>query len=397
MDAIAAYLLKCTISSGILTIYYWLALRNKRFHYYNRFYLLAAIPISLIVPLLNFKWYHLHQPGLPYINNLLDTISSTHLSKPVFHFTWEWLLIALGMAVGIILFMILIAKIIWIYYVKYKHTCIPMNGYYLIETQLPQAPFSFLNYLFWKKGIPLQGDNGEKIFKHELTHIQQKHSYDKLLSQVVVCFFWMNPFYWIIQKELNMIHEFIADEKSIEDRDVASFAKMLLQAHNGGSYLEPSHSFNNSPVKRRLLMLTTSAQTQYSYWRRIMILPVIVLVFAIFSFTVIKGQINSQTTPDTSNKTKPVHYNIFSEKETMADTAKKPREITPEMVRQILLQTIQDPPDVMYYVNGRETSRENIKLLNPDKITTLAIYHGEDAIKRHGSKARKGAIELGSH
>ena len=31
--------------------------RNNKFHYYNRFYLLSASVMSLIVPLLNFDWF----------------------------------------------------------------------------------------------------------------------------------------------------------------------------------------------------------------------------------------------------------------------------------------------------------------------------------------------------
>ena len=52
MLAIAWYLLKVTICSGILLGYYWLFLRNKIFHSYNRFYLLAVIILALSVPLI---------------------------------------------------------------------------------------------------------------------------------------------------------------------------------------------------------------------------------------------------------------------------------------------------------------------------------------------------------
>lgn len=55
--------------------------------------------------------------------------------------------------------------------------------------------------------------------------------------------FWVNPFYWLLQKELSTVHEFIADDVAIGDGDTEAFASMLLYAHNNGSYLSPSLSF----------------------------------------------------------------------------------------------------------------------------------------------------------
>ena len=47
---IGIYILKSVIIAGILFLYYWLILRDKKFHYYNRFYLLGALTLSIIIP-----------------------------------------------------------------------------------------------------------------------------------------------------------------------------------------------------------------------------------------------------------------------------------------------------------------------------------------------------------
>src|ERR1044072_3177942 len=46
------YLGKVMLCSGILLGYYWLFLRNKRFHHYNRFYLQVTLLISVVLPFL---------------------------------------------------------------------------------------------------------------------------------------------------------------------------------------------------------------------------------------------------------------------------------------------------------------------------------------------------------
>ncbi|HZE82977.1 MAG TPA: M56 family metallopeptidase, partial [Puia sp.] len=256
MDTIFAYLLRCIVSSGILTAYYWFVLRNKKFHAYNRFYLLFTLLISLILPFLHFQWISVHQVEHPYVNGFINTINPTVVPQaPTSRFPWERLLVIAGLFVSAALLIILIIRILRLFREIRTHTHIRIKGVFFIETKMEQAPFSFLNYLFWKKNISLESDNGEKIFKHELTHIEQLHTYDKLFSQLAVCILWINPFYWIIQRELNMIHEFIADERSVNDGDTESFARMLLLSHNGGAYLDPTHSFFHSPIKRRLAMI----------------------------------------------------------------------------------------------------------------------------------------------
>src|SRR5688572_31366775 len=52
------YLIKVAVCSGILYLYYLIALRNKHFHQWNRFYLLISVLLSLAVPLLHFTIWH---------------------------------------------------------------------------------------------------------------------------------------------------------------------------------------------------------------------------------------------------------------------------------------------------------------------------------------------------
>ena len=51
----------------------------------------------------------------------------------------------------------------------------------------------------------MEDESGRKILQHELAHIREKHSWDRLFSQLICSIFWMNPFNWIMQKELQNI------------------------------------------------------------------------------------------------------------------------------------------------------------------------------------------------
>ena len=77
MITLAWYLLKVIICSGILCGYYYLALRNKIFHRWNRFYLLAAVVLSLIVPVMKINIFQSPGEGDGAVINMLKTINSS--------------------------------------------------------------------------------------------------------------------------------------------------------------------------------------------------------------------------------------------------------------------------------------------------------------------------------
>ena len=69
---------------------------------------------------------------------------------------------------------------------------------------------------------------------------------------VVLLFFWINPFFWLMQKELSMIHEFIADKEALEDSDINAFAEMVLQTVYPGQHFSLTNNFFHSPLKRKI-------------------------------------------------------------------------------------------------------------------------------------------------
>src|SRR5678810_791093 len=57
LQQLSIYLLKVICISGLLFLYYHIALRNKQFHYYNRFYLLLTFAVSITLPFLQLEWF----------------------------------------------------------------------------------------------------------------------------------------------------------------------------------------------------------------------------------------------------------------------------------------------------------------------------------------------------
>lgn len=388
-QSILLYLLKTILVSSIFITYYWLALRNKKFHYYNRFYLLSASVISLIVPLLNFDWFSIEEPVMYGSSEVLQFVLplATATNSSSYQYSWMDYALAISFLVTTALVIILFIQIMKIQILKKKSDVTPMDGFDFINTKEENAPFSFLNNLFWKESISLQDEGGQQIFKHEITHIQQRHTWDRIYCQIVASLFWMNPINWIIHKELMTIHEFIADEEAVGNENVEIFAKMLLQTHYGNHFLNPTHQFFYSSIKRRVIMLTTSKNIKYSYARRVMVLPILVIAVGLVSIKV-------HATERIVNKVASLKAVVF---QVITDTAKPTEKLKLKTIidtSNFQADTIVIKDDIkkaLIIMDGKTVSWEQMKDLKPNDINAINIIKGEKATE-YGIEGKNGVI-----
>ena len=289
MLSTAYYFLQVIFCSAVMMGYYWLVLRDKKFHQYNRFYLLSVLILSWIIPLIKIQFTKPVSSGTQVINFLSIVADNnaeidTNLAKNSYQFTWEAFAIASYFLIAAMMLGVLIVGLIRLYMLLKKHSCKTVGDVYLILTQVKGTPFSFFRYIFWHEAIDLRSDTGKKMLEHELTHVQQKHSVDKVLIQVVLVAGWFNPFFWLLKKEMEMIHEFIADNKSVQNGDSASLAQLLLTAAYPQQQFLLTTPFFFSPIKRRLTMITNNKNPRFSYVRRLVILPILALVVVLVAF-----------------------------------------------------------------------------------------------------------------
>ncbi len=297
MLTFAYYLLKVIICSGILYGYYLLALRNKIFHRWNRFYLLTAVILSLAAPLIKINiWQNSQEPQTQVIH-LLQVVNTS--DEHVYEYTRDKqsfidisnLSVFIYTVVSGLLFAFLIQTLIKIRRLKHTYQSTLVEGINFINTDAKGTPFSFFNNIFWNNNIDLNTSVGKQIFQHEVAHVQEMHSYDKIFMNIVLIFFWCNPIFWLMRRELNMIHEFIADKKAVEDNDAAAFAAMILQATYPQQRFNITNNFFYSPLKRRLLMLTQNKNHKINYISHLLVLPLVAFIF--FAFTLKMKTINS--------------------------------------------------------------------------------------------------------
>ena len=286
MIALSYYLLKVIFCSGVLYGYYHLALRNKIFHEWNRFYLLAMFPVSALLPMLNLYIVAPAESTSKILTAMkIVAEADEHLFNeapgPGWHLSTELLVGSVYAIVSAVILAMFIAGLFKIAAMVKKYNHIHLGDILFLNTREHGTPFSFFKYLFWNEEISPDSENGKRIMEHELVHIREKHSWDKVFVHLSLVFFWANPFFWLARKELAMIHEFIADKKTIGNGDVKAFAKLILEASFPQHSSLLTNSFFQSSIKRRISMITKKHQ-RFSYLSRLMMIPVIFILMFTF-------------------------------------------------------------------------------------------------------------------
>ena len=147
METLFLYFGKVILSSGILYLYYLLFLKDKTFHQYNRFYLLAIMMISLFLPVLKVRYFTLEVNSSNYLllNQLQHFNSTENLTYDFFYF--KIFAFILGM-VAVFFLTKLIFGLLKIQLLKRKFKKEIYEGISFYQTNLAEAPFSFFKNLF---------------------------------------------------------------------------------------------------------------------------------------------------------------------------------------------------------------------------------------------------------
>lgn len=307
------YLLKVTITSGILFGYYRLFLCNKKFHHYNRFFLIGALLLSIVLPFIRIPL--LYEPENPVNKAVYHTVSvintdyygpeagpeeAASFSETVFTvMNTIYLLYVIG---AVILLTLIARSLIYILSIRRKYAAENITSLKFYNTHEPGTPFSFFRSIFWNDQLKFNSPEGQQIFRHELFHVQHHHSADRLLAELVTAVFWFNPFFHLIKRELRAIHEFLADQFAINNSDRYTYATLLVQqALELGKHRVTNHFFQNQ-IKRRIAMITQFKQSNYGYWSRVMILPVSILLFCFITLYAEKPAIAQTTSYNPAEK-----------------------------------------------------------------------------------------------
>ncbi len=284
------YLVEANLSLAFFLASYLLVLRKETIFGFQRMFLLTGIIASLIFPLVHISFSGTRIPSLGQLipSYLLPEVTIQAEGSPSLLHTFQgkvdyWHYIELIYIGGILFF--LSRFFLQLIQLTRKLTCSTPHQvgiYKVIESPEHQHTFSFFNYIFLGQSNVLTAEEKNRVIRHEAVHARQLHSLDLLLLNLVTIFFWFNPLLIIYRKIFIQLHEFEADARAVQNRDVNAYCILLAKVALQSADFPLANHFNNSLTLKRITMMNT-LKHKIKTWKMVAVASALPLVFVIIA------------------------------------------------------------------------------------------------------------------
>ncbi|MBC6610347.1 TonB family protein [Hymenobacter sp. BT507] len=292
------YLLS-TLVLGALWLLYHLALRRERCFQYNRALLLLAPPLAALLPLLRLPtaWLPATPAAQAPLHLLLPavTVGAPATSAPTTPLLF-WVLLLYGAGVALLL-----GRLGWQLLILWRFTrTLPPEhhaDYTLRPTRGRSPTGSFGRTVFWDDSLPLSTAEAAHVLRHELVHVHQHHTLDRLWLRVWQAVLWPNPFVHLLPRALDLTHEYLADAAAAPST-ATDYIRLLARQASGWLGQAPTlaHSFFSSSTLTRIAMLNRSSSVPRR-WKQWLALPVCAgsLVMVAYAKNTVAGEATVRT------------------------------------------------------------------------------------------------------
>ncbi len=290
MQNLLIYLTEVSLCMTLFYLFYCFLLQKQTSLQWNRCFLLLSAVTALILPLLQIPLVYGDQAiaDAPAWSYVLQSISiEAEASQRLQQNMGLVEVLSIIYFTGVLLFSFRLLGQLWSFgHFVQKHkanSIVSEKGYYLIETQ--QLPtFSFLKYLVINTQ-QLSQLAKEQILLHEEAHIEQQHSYDILLLEVLKVVCWFNPIVYLYQQKLQEVHEYLADSVVLKQypQNRKTYAQLIVQQAIHCNVIQISNHFSKHQIKKRILMMKNTQTQNRTLWTYFLAIPLLGLSFLLFS------------------------------------------------------------------------------------------------------------------
>lgn len=286
MNSYVIMLVEASVAMVLFYTVYYLWLRKETFFQLNRIYLIWAVGISLIIPLINIPLSKNTDTIVVY--NLLETISISALSYEQSFIsklsTIQW--ISTAYLLGVMVLSLRFLFRLWQLNRMAKKGVSDFKSNENKNIRFVSAevvPFSFLNRIYINPNL-YTDEQLNKIIAHETVHINQLHTVDSIMYELLIILFWFNPIAYRYRNSAKELHEYLADQGVVKSGvSSVSYQKLLFNQATGVGEIKLANSFNYSLIKRRLVMLTKIKSSRIAKIRLLFVVPVLLSVLLVFA------------------------------------------------------------------------------------------------------------------
>lgn len=347
------YLLNTGAILATLTLFYWLFLRRETFYLANRWVLLGAMAVALVIPSLSppplvsklkvdlAKSFEPKQiikkilskkkedssiantpailDGIPFDEIRNQPIQIESHSPPITLWDISKWIYLMGVAIMLIRFLIQLFGV----YQQLKNSTITKNaGYYLATSNKDISPFSFWKYIVVNPN-KYNEESFLHILEHERIHITQRHTIDMVFAELFLIVQWFNPLAWWHRHLLNQNLEFLVDQTILENgENKKTYQYHLVQVAVPNIPLSISSNYNYSQLKNRIKMMNLQRSSLAVSWKYTLLLPISFLLLMGFTDKIAKEEL----TTNHLNGLQDI-YLILTENTTLEEIESKQKEL----------------------------------------------------------------------
>ena len=288
------WMLLSTLLLGAWWLCYRLLLRSERSFVYNRVFLVLGPLVAAGLPLLPLQWPAGWLGGAGPVGGMASVLlpavvvgAKTPAAAPGIDWPFWALAIYLSGAVFIVVRLGWELGRLWLS--TRRLVSEQGAGYSLVRTHGVLPTSSFARTVFWDETLPLSAAEADQVLRHEVAHVQQGHTYDRLLLELLRAALWFNPFVHLCGRALALTHEYLADEAALRHAAASapafspthSYAHLLARqvATRLGFSVPLAHSFSHSQTLRRIAMIQKTSPIRR--WKQWLALPLAAVLFII--------------------------------------------------------------------------------------------------------------------
>jgi hypothetical protein len=303
------YILYTALVLSACLMFYKLLLQKETFFHLNRLVLLSCMILAFILPLLPVpQQLSLRKDAvekhIPLEKAAVNKNQAIELKSPPVQEVFveqtkqtfdvdlllQWMVYLYWFGVLIFALNFLIQACV-LFYRAYSLSAIQDGKFRIVEITGDKAPCSFANNIFINPE-KYEWETYNQILQHEKIHIEQKHTIDLLLAELVLVFQWFNPFAWQWRKALESNLEFLTDNEMLLQYTVEkeSYQFSLLKVAAPHFPLSLTTNYNQSLIKKRIIMMNSKKSSVHTTWKYFFLLPLLVLFACLFNQPVAQGQ-----------------------------------------------------------------------------------------------------------
>ena len=260
------YIIEAIAIQLVFLVIYDLFLKRETFFQWNRLYLIATYTLSLVLPWVKIEALKTTVPEQYYVypeffwNMEGVTVTPSTTEGFLSNLPWSQVLLFGGMVTAALLFAFKLYKI---QQLRNKGKVQYFPNFTRIVVQNSSLAFSFFRSIFM--GDKVLEKEHESIIRHELVHIEQKHSWDLIFFELMRIGCWFNPLVYIYQNRISELHEFIADAEVAKIDKKESYQLLLSEVFQTEHISFINQFFKSSLIKKRIVMLQKSKSK--SIWK----------------------------------------------------------------------------------------------------------------------------------